>query len=55
MTVTSKNCIHKTIKSNLDLGNASCCTMHFKILVFPIATKNIKTEAYETIILPVKV
>jgi len=51
-TLTNQNCIHEEIKSSLKSGNA-CYHSVQNLLSSILLSKNIKTEIYRTIILPV--
>jgi hypothetical protein len=50
--LTDQNCVHKEIKSRLNLGNA-CCYSLPSLLSFHLLSRNTKVKIYRTIILPV--
>jgi hypothetical protein len=52
MTVTNQNCIHKEVKSRLNLGNA-CYHSVQNLLPSRLLSKNAKIKIFKTIILPV--
>jgi hypothetical protein len=51
-TVTNQNCIHKEIKSKLNVGNAFCHSLQ-SLLSSHLLSKNINIKIYKMIILPV--
>jgi hypothetical protein len=51
-TVTNQNCIHKEIKSRLNLGNARYHSVQ-SFLPSHLLSKDLKTKIYKTITLPV--
>jgi hypothetical protein len=50
-TLTDQNCVHKEIKSTLNLGNA-CYHLVQSLLSSCLLSRNIKIKIYKTIILP---
>jgi hypothetical protein len=50
--LTNQNSIHKEIKNRTKSGNA-CCHQVQNILTSSLLSKNIKTQIYRTVILPV--
>jgi hypothetical protein len=51
-TLTDQNCMHKEIKSRLNLGNA-CYHSVLSLLSSRLLSRNLKLKIYKTIILPV--
>jgi hypothetical protein len=50
--LTDQNCVHKEIKSRLNLGNA-CCSSLQSLLSSHLLSRNTKVKIYRTIILSV--
>jgi hypothetical protein len=51
-TLTDQNCMHKEIKSRINLGNA-CYHLVQSLLSSRLLSRNLKVKIYKTIILPV--
>jgi hypothetical protein len=51
-TLTDQNCIHKEIKSRLNLGN-TCYHSVQRLLSSRLLSSNVKVKIYKTVIMPV--